>query len=140
MSSCSSESGEGSRRLRPRIWFWDGRASSDCSREVLAAELAVSCAVGCCCDRWLLGSGAEIAVLEGKEGVVGVDGSSEVDGDDIEGWERSSARTTSAGVPPGESSLGWRLCRRESRYPACGGCDAVSRCLGFTRFKLERGR
>lgn len=130
MSSCSSESGEGSRRLRPRIWFWGGRASSDCSREVLAAELTVSCAVGCC-DRWLLGSGAEIAVLEGKEGVVGVDGSSEADGDDIEGWERSSARTTSAGVPPGESSLGRRLWRRDSRYPACGGRDAVSRCLGI---------
>lgn len=38
-------------------------------------------------------------MLEGCEGEVGVDGSSEVDGDDIEGWERSSARTTSAGVP-----------------------------------------
>jgi hypothetical protein len=104
MSSCSSDSGERSRRLRPRIWFWGGRASSDCSREELAVELAVSCAVDGC-KRWLLGSGAEIAVLEGKEGVVGVDGSSEVDGDDILGWERSSARTTSAGVPLRESSL-----------------------------------
>jgi len=108
MSSCSSESDEGSRRLRPRIWFWSGRASSECSRDVLVTELAVSCIAGCC-DRWLFGRGAESAVLEGKEGVVGVDGSSEVDGDDIVGWERSSARTTSAGVPPGESSLGRRL-------------------------------
>ena len=87
-----------------------------------------------CCNRWLSGSGAEIAVLEGKEGVVGVDGSSEVDGDDIEGWERSSARTTSAGVPPGECSLGRRLWGRDSRYRARGRRDAVSRCLGFTRF------
>jgi len=71
---------------------------------VLAAELAVSCAVDCC-NRWLFGRGAENAVLEGKEGVVGVDGSSEVDGDDILGWERSSARTTSAGVPLGARSL-----------------------------------
>ena len=108
MSSCSSELGEGFRRLRPRIWFWSGLDSSDGSREVLAAELTVSCAVGCC-SRWSLGSGAEISVLEGKEGVVGVDGSSEVDGDDILGWERSSARTTSAGVPLGEGSLGRRL-------------------------------
>ena len=43
-------------------------------------------------------------MLEGCEGEVGVDGSSEVDGDDIEGWERSSARTTSAGVPQGGRS------------------------------------
>jgi hypothetical protein len=112
MSSCSSESGEGSRRLRPRIWFRAGRGSSDSSREVLAAELAVVCCVDCC-NRWLLGRGAEIAVLEGREGVVGVDGSSEVDGDDIEGWERSSARTTSAGVPLGVVSLGRRIWRRE---------------------------
>jgi hypothetical protein len=46
-------------------------------------------------------------VLEGVEGNVGVDGSSELDGDI--GWERSSARTTSAGVPPGSRSLKRRL-------------------------------
>lgn len=38
-------------------------------------------------------------MLEGVEGNVGVDGPSELDGDI--GWERSSARTTSAGVPLG---------------------------------------
>lgn len=38
-------------------------------------------------------------MLEGSEGFVEVDGASEVDGDDIENWERSSARTTLAGVP-----------------------------------------
>jgi hypothetical protein len=32
-------------------------------------------------------------------GDVGVDGSSEVNGDNVEGWERSSARTTTAGMP-----------------------------------------
>jgi hypothetical protein len=116
MSSCASELGEGSRRLRPRIWFWAGRGSSDSSRDVLATELAVGCCVGCC-NRWLLGRGAEIAVLGGKEGVVGVDGSSEVDGDDIEGWERSSARTTSAGVPPGAGSLERRIWRRSIQTP-----------------------
>jgi hypothetical protein len=47
----------------------------------------------------LLGFGAEIVVLEGiEESGFGVDGSSEVDGDDVLG---SSARTTSAGVPLG---------------------------------------
>jgi hypothetical protein len=116
MSSCSSESGEGCRRLRPRIWFWVVRGSSDSSRDVLAAELAVICCVECR-NRWLVGSGAEIAVLEGKEGVVGVDGSSEVDGDDIEGWERSSARTTSAGVPLGVVSLERRIWRRDFQIP-----------------------
>lgn len=44
----------------------------------------------------VLGFGAEIVVLGGNEGLIGVDGSSEVDG---ESWERSSARTTTAGVP-----------------------------------------
>ncbi len=38
-------------------------------------------------------------MLVGSVGVFGVDGSSEVDGDNMEGWERSSARTTAAGVP-----------------------------------------
>src|SRR5258707_1063872 len=71
MPSCSSESGEGSRCLRPRIWFWCGRPSSDCSREVLAAELAVFCAADCC-SRWLLGRGTVIVVLGGTEGVVAV--------------------------------------------------------------------
>jgi hypothetical protein len=97
----------------------------------------VSCAVDGC-KRWLLGSGAEIAVLEGKEGVVGVDGSSEVDGDNILGWERSSARTTSAGVPPGESSLGWSPWRRDSRYRARDGRDVVSRVLDLPDSKLSR--
>ena len=83
---------------------------------MLAAELAGVCCVDCC-NRRLLGSGAEIAVLEGREGVVGVDGSSEVDGDDIEGWERSSARTTSAGVPPGAGSLERRIWRRDIQIP-----------------------
>jgi hypothetical protein len=57
-----------------------------------------------CGNCWLCGFGAENLVLEGCEGEVGVDGSSEVDGDDVEGWERSSARTTSAGVPQGDRS------------------------------------
>jgi hypothetical protein len=64
---------------------------------VRAAEPVRACCIGC--GNWLCGFGAENLVLEGCEGEVGVDGSSEVDGDDIEGWERSSARTTSAGVP-----------------------------------------
>lgn len=46
------------------------------------------------------GVGAESVVLVGREGSVGVDGWSEVDGG-ILGW-RSSARTTSAGVPLGD--------------------------------------
>lgn len=45
-------------------------------------------------------------MLGGNEGIVGVDGSSEVDGDDVESWGRSSARTTSAGVPREDSSFG----------------------------------
>jgi hypothetical protein len=40
---------------------------------------------------------AEIIVLGGSEGCVGVNGSSEVDGD--RSWEWSPARTTFAGVP-----------------------------------------
>ena len=47
------------------------------------------------------GVGAESVVLVGREGSVGVDGGSEVDGGGVLGW-RSSARTTSAGVPLGE--------------------------------------
>jgi hypothetical protein len=44
--------------------------------------------------------GAEMLVLEEGSGVVGVDGSAEVDGDTMCCWELSSARTTFAGVPP----------------------------------------
>ena len=116
MSSCSLESGEGSRRLQPRIWFWAYYGSSDASREVLDVELVVVYYIDCY-NRRLLGSRAEIAILEGREGVVRVDRSSEVDGDNIEGWERSSARTTSAGVPPGVAFLGQRIWRREFQIP-----------------------
>lgn len=45
-----------------------------------------------------------MTVLEGEEGNVGVDGSSELSGDIVCG-ERSSARTTSAGVPLGIVSI-----------------------------------
>lgn len=38
-------------------------------------------------------------MLEGVRGDVGVDGSSEVNGDDGGSWELSSARTNIAGVP-----------------------------------------
>jgi hypothetical protein len=47
--------------------------------------------------------GAEIVVLGGGEGEFGMDGPSEVDEDNIEGSSESSARTTSAGVPLGDS-------------------------------------
>jgi hypothetical protein len=47
-------------------------------------------------------------VLEGVEGNVGVDRPSELDGD-ILGWERSSARTTTAGVPLGTKSVRRRV-------------------------------
>lgn len=45
-------------------------------------------------------------MLGGNEGIVGVDGSSEVDGDDVESWGRSSARTNFAGVPREVRSFG----------------------------------
>ena len=45
------------------------------------------------------GERAEMAVLVGLEGEVGVDGSSGMDRDVIVGRGLSSARTTSAGVP-----------------------------------------
>lgn len=51
-----------------------------------AAELVSGCWIDCCiCSSF--GFGAEMFVLGGKEGEVGVDGSSEVDGDDVESWE-----------------------------------------------------
>ena len=43
--------------------------------------------------------GAEMFVLKGGRGVVGVDGSADEDGDIVGGRELSSATTTSAGVP-----------------------------------------
>jgi len=47
----------------------------------------------------LLGSGAEMFVLDEGRGAIGVGGSAEMDGDNIGWWELSSARTTFAGVP-----------------------------------------
>lgn len=58
---------------------------------------------------WSFVSGAESVVLGGGEGEFGVDGSSEVDGDNIDGSWESSARTTSAGVPPVDQCFKGRL-------------------------------
>lgn len=97
-SSSSSESGDLIRRLRPRIEVVARGGSPESSNAGVLAE-----PVAACCDVYndacKIICGAEMIVLGGNEGVVGVDGSSEVDGEDISGWGRSSARTTSAGVP-----------------------------------------
>jgi len=95
MPSCSSDSVELSRCRRPSTWVWEGRRSGGPAADVLADELVYCC--NSCNICWSWGVGAESNVLEGGRGVFGVDGSSVMNGD-VEGW-RSSARTTSAGVP-----------------------------------------
>jgi len=71
---------------------WDGDS----------VEFGVAVCLGDCGVVSLFVFGAESVVLGGGEGEFGMDGSSEVDGDSIEGSWESSARTTSAGVPPGD--------------------------------------
>lgn len=75
-------------------------------------------------------------MLGGNEGIVGVDGSSEVDGDDVEGWGRSSARTTSAGVPRETRRLGRYLNRSSFRYLAQEGVVMWLRSLDLSDLEL----
>ena len=100
MSGWASEVGEGSRRRRrPRIWDEKGIwASGEPCRRVPAGGVIESCRV-ICCGIWWFVFGAEIAVLGGGEGEIGVDWRAELTGDNIAGSSESSARTTSAGVP-----------------------------------------
>lgn len=55
--------------------------------------------------------GAEILVLEGKEGGIGVDGSSEADGDGDKVAERSPARAANSGRAARRSRVWGRLDR-----------------------------
>lgn len=100
MSGWASEVGEGSRRRRrPRIWDEEGiwASGKPCKGVPIGAEIE-SCRV-VCCSIWLFVFGAEIAVLGGGEGEIGVDWKAELMGDDVAGDSESSARTASAGVP-----------------------------------------
>lgn len=76
--------------------------------------------------------GAEMVVLEGNEGDVGVDGLSEVDGDNIGCWECSSARTTSAGVPLVDQTIKrrvWRLRFPDTLVDVVVRSVVVLRCI-----------
>ena len=62
--------------------------SSDSSSDEFAAGMFVEPRCNDCCMCWLFGFGAEIFVLvDIEEKGFGVDGSSEVDGEYIIGWE-----------------------------------------------------
>ena len=76
-------------------------------------------------------------MLVGWEGEFGVDGSSEVDGEDIMGWERSSARTTTAGVPLGDTAQLrsiWTAGVQESVSESRGRRGSGGRSKGDVRF------
>lgn len=61
-------------------------SSGSSSDEFAGLLVALRCSV--CCTCWLLKFGAEIVVLGGiEEAGFGMDGSSEVDGEYIFGWE-----------------------------------------------------
>jgi hypothetical protein len=92
-------------------------------------------------NRSIRGFGAEMVVLGGSEGEVGVDGSSEMDGDGAECWERS-ARTTSAGVPLVFVSLKGRIWGADIQISVSWSSENAvvgSRGLGFIRFERLRG-
>jgi len=61
-----------------------GCSISSC--DVLFALVIIFCWEECCMGG-SVGYGAEVVVLGGNEGLFGVDGSSEVDGDNVESWE-----------------------------------------------------
>ena len=85
-SSLSWESEEAARRLRPRTWFEEGFESPVESGWDVLLVPGFMC-VEDCSKLLLCIFGAERDVLRGKEGEFGVDGSSGVDGDDVEYWE-----------------------------------------------------
>lgn len=84
MSENCSDSGDRSRRrLRPSIWFEGSTCDPDvsCSKLMFVWSRDVAVGDNICRLWWAVVFGAEIVVLEGCEGEVGVYGSSEVDGD-----------------------------------------------------------
>jgi hypothetical protein len=99
VSASCSVSAEGLLCLLPSICPRSGVSSSGTSVAGLAGS-DDKIESWKCGGRRVWKDGAEMVVLWGERGGIGVDGSSEVDGEDGDNRGWSSARTTIAGVPP----------------------------------------